>query len=194
MTIFKTERMTKIEFLREGIKNLKTVGTIMRSSRFLCSKVVSLSQLGGAKCIVELGAGDGVMTKHILARMPADAKLFAFEINPRFCELLKNIDDDRLNVIEDSAENLGHHLSENGFSEIDTVFSALPFVVIPDDVATTIVNNCHQFLKPLGQFLQIHYSLLEKDLYKKIFSEVDVTFHLLNIPPTFIFACSKAAS
>lgn len=183
----------KIQFLREGIRNLKTVGTITRSSRFLCAKVVSLSNLSGSKCIVELGAGDGVMTTHILDVMPRDAKLFAFEINPHFCDKLRSIKDQRLHVIEDSAENLAKHLSEHGFSQIDTVFSALPFVMLPDDVSNSIVESCHRYLKPLGQYLQIHYSLLEKGLYKKIFGHVDVTFHLLNIPPAFILACSKGA-
>ncbi len=185
--------MDKMDFLREGIRNLKTVGTITRSSRYLCSKVVSLSRLEGSKCIVELGAGDGVMTKHILKGMPADAKLFAFEINEKFCQKLRVINDPRLFIIEDSAENLGYHLAVHGFSEIDTVFSALPFVMLPDEVANAIVVSCHRFLKPFGQYLQIHYSLLEKNLYKNIFGHVDVTFHLLNIPPAFILACYKAA-
>jgi phospholipid N-methyltransferase len=155
---------------------------------------VSLSQLDDAKCIVELGAGDGVMTRHILDKMPSNAILFAFEINPKFCELLQKVKDHRLIIVEDSAENLGAHLNKHGFNQIDTVFSALPFVMLPDEVASSIVRNCHHFLKPLGQFLQIHYSLIEKNLYKRIFSKVDVTFHLLNVPPTFIFACLKAAS
>ncbi|MBK8502673.1 MAG: methyltransferase domain-containing protein [Saprospiraceae bacterium] len=185
--------MDKIQFLREGIRNIRTVGTITRSSRFLCSKVLSLSNLNDSKCIVELGAGDGVMTKYILRAMPSDAILFAFEINPKFCQILRIIKDPRLHVIEDSAENLEHHLDKHGFKQIDTVFSALPFVMLPDHVSNAIVASCHRFLKPLGQYLQIHYSLLEKNLYKSIFGHVDITFHLLNIPPAFILACYKAA-
>ena len=185
--------MDKIQFLREGIKNIKTVGTLTRSSRFLCSKIVSLANLRGSKCIVELGAGDGVMTKHILNNMPEDATLFAFEIHPKFCERLRRIKDPRLHVIHDSAENLKDHLTENGFSQIDTVFSALPFVMLPSALAKRIVSSCHQNLKPLGQYFQIHYSLLEKNLYKNIFGKVEVTFHLLNIPPAFILSCYKAA-
>lgn len=182
----------KIQFLREGIRNLKTVGTITRSSRFLCAKVVSLSNLKGSKCIVELGAGDGVMTRHILEVMPADATLFAFEINSNFCHKLRSIDDSRLFVVEDSAEHLERYLDEHGFHQIDTVFSALPFVMLPEEVSNSIVKSCYHYLKPLGQYLQIHYSLLAKDLYKRIFGHVDVTFHLLNIPPAFILACSKS--
>ena len=185
--------MSTIEFFREGIKNLKTIGTITRSSQYLCSKIVGLSNLDHAKCIVELGAGDGVMTAHILKSMPADARLFAFEINPRFCAIMRSIDDPRLVVVEDSAENLEHHIKAYGFDQIDVIFSALPFVVFPDEVAHTIVQNCYDYLKPLGQYLQIHYSLLEKSLYKNIFGHVDIKFQLLNLPPAFILSCSKPA-
>jgi len=185
--------MKKLDFLREYFKNMRTVGTVVRSSKHLCSKIVSLSDLSGAKCVVELGAGDGVMTHHILEKMPADAKLFAFEINPTFCERLRLIDDERLFVIEDSAENLELHLENHGFAEVDTVFSAIPFVMLPKELSNSIVSTCHRALKPLGQYLQIHYSTIEKDLYKGIFGNLNITFHLRNIPPTFIFACYKMA-
>ncbi len=183
--------MKKLEFFKEGLKNLSTIGTVTRSSQHLCAKMVGLSDLDNAKCIVELGAGDGVMTSHILAKMPADAKLFAFEINPRFCEMMRNIDDDRLVVVEDSAEHMVSHIRRHGFEQIDVVFSALPFVVLPEDVSQTIVQNCYDFLKPLGQYFQVHYSLLQKNLYKRIFGNVNVSFHLLNLPPAFILTCSK---
>lgn len=183
--------MLSIEFFKEGMKNLKTIGTVTPSSKFLCEKMVGLSDLMGAKCIVELGAGDGVMTSHILKRMPADAMLFAFEINPRFCEKMREINDPRLVVVEDSAEHLVKYLKQYGFHQIDVVFSALPFVVLPDEVSQSIVQSCYDRLKPLGQYFQLHYSLIEKKLYKRIFGNVNVTFHLLNIPPAFILTCSK---
>ncbi len=185
--------MSTIEFFKEGIKNLKTIGTITRSSKFLCAKIVGLSSLENAKCIVELGAGDGVMTTHILDRMPQDAKLFAFEINPKFCATMRLIQDHRLVVVEDSAEHLRAQLRDHGFEEVDVIFSALPFVVFPDEVAQSIVQTCYDKLKPLGQYFQIHYSLLERKLYKKIFGHVDIKFQLLNLPPAFILTCLKPA-
>jgi len=183
--------MGRMEFFKEGLKNLKTIGTVTPSSKYLCAKMVGLSDLIGSKCIVELGAGDGVMTSHILKRMPAGAMLFAFEINPKFCELMREIDDPRLIVVEDSAEHLAKYINDHGFEQIDVVFSALPFVVLPDEVSQSIVQSCYDFLKPLGQFFQVHYSLLEKNLYKRIFGNVNVSFQLLNIPPAFILTCSK---
>lgn len=185
--------MNNLTFIKEAFSKFKEVGTITRSSDSLCAKVVGMSQIANAKCVVELGAGDGVMTRHILQHLPSDAKLLAFEINSSFCEILRGIQDDRLIIIEDSAEHLEHHLTSHGFDSIDVIFSALPFVVIPDHVALSIVNNCHRLLSADGQFLQIHYSLLEKKLYDRTFDSVDIVFHIRNLPPVFILKCSKAA-
>src|SRR5699024_9623591 len=102
--------MNKINFFKQGIKNLKTVGTLTRSSRFLCKKMAEQVDYEDARLIVELGAGDGVITKAILERMSPDARLMSFEVNPEFCADLRAINDDRLIVIEDTATNLSNHL------------------------------------------------------------------------------------
>ncbi len=186
--------MNKIDFFREGIKNLRTIGTVTRSSKYLCNKIVSLSSVEKSKYVVELGAGDGVMTRHILKRMAPDAQLMCFEINTKFCDLIRKINDPRLIVIEDSAEHLSDHLRYHAFDRIDTVFSAIPFVVLPDDLAHQIVQTCQQKLRTRGEFLQIHYSLIERNLYKEIFGNLAIKFHLLNIPPAFILCCTKEAN
>ncbi len=183
-----------MKFFQEGLKNLNTVGTVTRSSSFLCKKIVKMSELSSAKCIVELGAGDGVMTRHILAKMPADCKLFCFEINEKFCITLRSIQDSRLIVVEDSAERLKDYIEQYGFEQIDVIFSALPFVVLPEEISKSIVQNCYDYLKPLGQFLQVHYSLIQKSLYLRTFGNVDVKFQLLNLPPAFILSCVKIIS
>ena len=183
--------MNKIDFFREGIRNLRTVGTVTRSSKFLCNKIVSLSSVEQSRYVIELGAGDGVMTRHILKRMAPDAKLISFEINSKFCDLIRKINDPRLIVVEDSAEHLESYLEKHDFGSVDTVFSALPFVVLPDNLAQQIVQTCHKKMRPAGQFLQIHYSLLERNLYKEIFGNLAIKFQLLNIPPAFILCCNK---
>ena len=59
--------MKKIEFLKEGLKNLKTIGSVARSSKYLCKGMIKHVDFKTANVIVELGAGDGVITKHILS-------------------------------------------------------------------------------------------------------------------------------
>ena len=183
--------MSTIDFLREGLRNLKTVGTLTRSSKFLCKNMISHVDFNDASVLVELGAGDGVITKHILSKMRPDAKLLAFEVNPKFCKLLRDIDDDRLIVVEDSAENLGAHLKNAGASQVDFVLSAIPFVALPKEVGLKIVEECHRYLKDKGLYIQIHYSLLARRLYETVFGNVDINFVPLNVPPAFVLVSEK---
>jgi len=141
--------------------------------------------------LIELGAGDGVITRHILGEMSPDSKLFIFEVNDSFIEKLRQISDPRLYIIHDSAEKMDKYLNENGVDKVDHVISALPFVMFPEDLAEKIVRKASSLLKPGGKFVQIHYSLVLKKLYSKIFGNVKVGFVLLNIPPAFILVSRK---
>ncbi|MFK7934597.1 MAG: class I SAM-dependent methyltransferase [Saprospiraceae bacterium] len=185
--------MTKIEFFREGIKNIKTVGTISRSSKFLCKGAIKHVNFENAKTIVELGAGDGVITKHILDSMRPDAKLIAFEVNGKFCDLMRERfdGDQRLHVAEDSAEKIGEYLKSIGETKADYIVSAIPFVALPKEVGRKIVGEAHKHLKKGGLYIQIHYSLLAKSLYEDTFGNVDVNFVPINVPPAFVMVSEK---
>ena len=180
-----------MKFLRESIKNLKTVGTVTPSSRFLCQAMLKGVDFSKADLIVELGAGNGVLTRHILKRMRPDARLLCFEVQANFCKLLRQIDDERLVVIEDSAEYLADYLREYGREEADHIISAIPFVILPRDLAKTIISTCRDHLAQEGSFAQVHYSTILKSLYEEVFPKVKVSFTALNIPPAFVFHCRK---
>lgn len=183
--------MKAIEFMRESLRNLKTVGTLTQSSRYLCKNMVSYINFANADLIIELGAGDGVITKHILKKLKPGARLLAFEVNPLFCTKLRSIGDPRLQVVEDSAENLGKYLEEIGASEVDYVVSAIPFVALPKEDGRRIVQVCHDYLKGSGLYIQVHYSLILKRLYESIFGNVDINFVALNVPPAFVLVSEK---
>jgi phospholipid N-methyltransferase len=70
---------------------MRTTGSIIRSSKYLCKAMIKPIDFNKANVIVELGAGDGVLTHYILNRMKPQAKLLCFEINPKFCEVLKQM-------------------------------------------------------------------------------------------------------
>lgn len=184
--------MDKIDFLKESLKNIKTVGTLTRSSKFLCKGMIRHVDFSTADTIVELGAGDGVITEHIVKHMKKDAKLLTFEVNNSFCNIMReNIKDDRVDIIEDSAEHLKKYMDRAGVTEIDYVISAIPFVVVPDEVALEIVTECKKYMKKGGLYIQVHYSLLERKLYKKVFGNVDISFVPLNLPPAFVLVSEK---
>ncbi|MDQ3141844.1 MAG: methyltransferase [Bacteroidota bacterium] len=183
--------MTTLDFLKEGIKNMKTVGTVMRTSPKISQMMVEEAKIKEAKNIVELGAGDGAITKHILKQMKPDARLIVFEVNPSFCKSLQKIKDSRLIIIQDSAENLESHLFKYDIDHVDSIISAIPFVVLSNPLTSQILNICKKILISGGLFVQIHYSLIIKNLYEQIFGNLRIEFKAFNIPPTFIFVCKK---
>ena len=183
--------MGPIKFFRESLRNIKTVGTVTRSSPALCRGAIKPVDFATARNIVELGAGDGVITKHILDAMHPEARLLAFEVNPMFCDQLRAIGDPRLVVVEDTAELLPQYLATNAMPVVDAVVSAIPFVSLPKSLAQTIVGLCRDALAAGGPFCQVHYSLVMKKLYAGIFGNVDVDFVPLNVPPAFVLTMRK---
>ncbi|NUO00778.1 MAG: methyltransferase [Saprospiraceae bacterium] len=184
--------MKHLDFFKEGIRNIRTTGTITRSSRFLCREMIRPVDFEKAKIIVELGAGDGVITRHILKNMKQDALLISFEINDKFCEILRNIHDPRLVVVEDSAEHISAQLKAHGFEQADYIISALPFLSLPKDLGINILRKSAAALKDGGIFVQMQYSLLLKHLYDSIFDKVSLRFVPINVPPAFVLVCEKS--
>ncbi len=183
--------MSRIKFLREGFKDMKTTGAVTRSSKALCQGMIKPVDFTNARLIIELGAGDGVITKHILKSMHKDCKLISFEVNPRFCAKLKEINDSRLIIAEDSAENIGQYIQDLKREDVDYVISAIPFVTLPNELGYDIVGKCQKYLKKGGLFVQLHYSFLVKKIYKDIFGDLSIKFVPWNIPPAFVFICEK---
>ena len=132
-------------FFQEGLRNLRTMGPITRSSPFLCRKMADMVDFSKARVVVELGAGDGVITRHLLPRLHPEGKILAFEILPQLSKDLHRIDDPRLIVVEDSAEHLAYYLEKEGLGEVDYIVSALPFVMLPHELGMSILKTCPIF-------------------------------------------------
>jgi phospholipid N-methyltransferase len=184
--------MSPFEFLKESFKNIRTTGAVARSSKYLVREMMRPIDFTTAKIIVELGAGDGVLTVDLLQRMSLDTVLLCFEINPEFCKILRGaIDDPRFILIEDSAEHLETYLTQYGFSSADYIVSAIPFIALPTDLVHRIVQTAHKALKQNGLYIQFHYSSRIQKMYLKFFGNVTIEFVPLNIPPAFVMICRK---
>ena len=184
-------KKTKI-FLDQSLKNIMTVGTITRSSSFLCKEILKQIEFSSGQVVLELGAGDGVITHYILKKMPPDAILIAFEVNPVFCKELRKIEDKRLIVVDQDAVHLGEILKSLKIEKLDHVISAIPFVILPEPIATQIIQAAFDHMAPMAKFVQVHYSLLAKKMYEKIFGQVAVRFVPFNIPPAFLLTMQKS--
>jgi phosphatidylethanolamine/phosphatidyl-N-methylethanolamine N-methyltransferase len=182
----------KFEFLKEGILNLRTVGSFVRASEYLAETMAEKVDFSTAKVIVELGAGDGAITEKLLENLQIDATLLIFEINEAFFQVLneKYGHDPRVKIIADSAEFLEKYLLENGHFQADAIVSALPFLVFSDELADVILRACQRALRSGGRFVQYHYSP-RKNFYEGYFGNADQDFVARNVPPAFVIVCQK---
>ncbi len=182
----------KVEFLSEFLKKGRKVGSVTPSSRFLVKKMVDPIDWEHSNCIIELGPGNGVITREILKKMRKDGKLLAFEINESFCEDLRAIGDERLIVINDSAEKLAEYLEKYQIAKADHVVSSLPFAIIPRETEYSIMRAIAKVLSRKGVYTQFQYSLASYRKLKGIFKSVKLNFTPYNIPPAFVFTCRNA--
>lgn len=174
------------DFFRTAVKNFRSTGAIASSSPALVKKLVAPLPGDRPVKVIELGPGDGCVTRAILSRISPDSELTAFEINGTFIQLLNSIQDDRLSVLPVGAEQLREYFQENS---VDYVISSLPLSMIPKDVKAEILRQSQLALKPEGQFYQYQYALQDYSLLKDYFGRVTVSFTMANLPPAFIYTC-----
>jgi phospholipid N-methyltransferase len=134
--------------------------------------------------IAELGAGDGVLTRHLLHSMRADATLAAYEINPQLAHKLNAFNVLRLTVHTDSAETLG-----TGY---DAIFSGLPLLSLPQALRERILTQISRALTPGGVFVQFQYTSLSEPLLSQHFYWTR-TRVMRNLPPAYVYRCQAAA-
>ena len=184
--------MSRNRFLSEFLKPSNKVGAVAPSSKFLVKKMIDPIDFAKVKCIVEFGPGLGTITTELLSKMPADSKLIVFEINKEFCMKLQElINDSRMILISDTAENLENYLALHNIEKVDYIVSSLPFTMIPNKVVRNILKIAKSVIKPTGAFIQYQYSLNSYNRLKNTFKKVDLNFTPINLPPAFIFTCSN---
>ncbi len=144
-----------------------------------------------ANVIVEFGPGTGIITEALLKKMKPDAVLLVFEVNKEFVEYLSFIKDKRMVLLNQSAEKLWDEMKKLSIQSVDYIISSLPLVNIPAKIENRILIAAHQSLRQGGKFIQYQYSLTSQRKLKKIFSDVEIDFTPLNLPPAFIYNCTK---
>ncbi|MBU9833118.1 class I SAM-dependent methyltransferase [Rahnella rivi] len=168
-------------YLQNFISSPRTMGTLMPSSPWLCHAMLNQIDWTTSLHIAELGAADGVLTRRILNRMRADARLDAFEIQPAFIRKLNLIDDPRLQVMAHSAEHL-----TGGY---DAVFSCLPLLSIPTRISMRILQRTQQQLKEKdGVLVLFQYSHLSEKMLSRYFTWKKIRV-VKNFPPALVYIC-----
>ena len=178
----------RARFFRSFLTHPRQVGAILPTSRRAVRDMLDMADFTQARCVAELGAGTGVYTEEILKRLHPDARFLALEIDPDLAATLsERFEDQRLRVINDSAENIESYLDG---AKVDVLVSGLPFTSLPEPVKQNIFRQITRVLAPGGVMVAIQYStMVQRDL-ERIFASVQRRISPLNVPPAFLFACS----
>lgn len=174
--------MRNIKFILESLKHPRWTGACCQSSKGLARKMAQ--KIENSKNVIEFGPGTGVITQEILNHLPDDGRLTCFEINPTFCEHLKTIDDPRLTIINDDAQNCRKYVDD-----YDCVVSGLPLTVFTKPQRENIIALSSRSQK----YIQFQYTPFLRKKMKNHFDEVKLKFIPTNIPPAFIYVCSNVS-
>ena len=179
----------RLHFFRAFAANPRAVGAVLPTSRWAVRDMLDMADVAAAGLVVELGAGTGVQTRELLARLGPDARLLAFEIDPNLADLLRErYDDPRLQVLSESAEHVEAHL---GGRKADVVVSALPYTSLEPDLRRRLLDVLPRTVARDGTVLVIQYSPLMQAELRRRFGSVRRRISPRNVPPAFLSACTE---
>ncbi|GLI33717.1 class I SAM-dependent methyltransferase [Desulforhabdus amnigena] len=187
--------MDTITYLKNFIKD-KNIASITPTSNVGVRKVCSKINFENTDLIVEYGPGTGVFSNYLLKNMRDDSRLILIERNKNFGSILKRtIQDPRVVVVNDSAENVLETLRSYKESQADYIISGIPFIMIKEDMKNRILYNTHRALKKGGKFL-VYQTCFQADHHLKIyldrfFSSVETKYEIRNIPPLRLYEAIK---
>ncbi|MEO2202786.1 methyltransferase domain-containing protein [Paenibacillus pabuli] len=178
-----------ILFLKSFLNSPKHVGSVIPSSRFLASKMVSHAPWLEIQAVAELGAGTGAITRHIESQIQDSTKVFVFETNNTMRTNLQTTFP-RFSFYPNAA-HLVASMKQEGARQLDCIFSGLPFFNFEPELRNTIIDQVHQALKPGGLFIAFQYSLQMRKTLSKYFIIENIDVVPMNIPPAFVYVCRK---
>src|SRR6266851_6404518 len=181
-------------FARNFFRHPRMLGSIVPSSRFLIKQLLEPIDWARARVIVEYGPGVGGITAEILRRMSPDASLIVIETNPEFVSFLRSsTEDERLHVVEASAESVVEVLRQHGHERASYIISGIPFSTISARVRERILRRTCSVLEPHGSFLVYQFSTRVLQDLERIFRYVRHQFEPLNVLPAHLFFCRPDA-
>lgn len=191
--------MSAPAFLREFLRNWKTVGAVAPSSRGLANLMMEASDAGRASRILELGPGTGAFTQAIARVMRPGASYLGLEVNEAFVQQLRPRFP-KMRFEHAGAQEFDLSTPEfiGGF---DAIISGLPWTAFPESLQHAILGNVLPYLAPGGCFVTFAYFGFHqlpggqrfRALLESLLPSVTTTRVVwANVPPAFVYVGRKA--
>ena len=180
--------------VRKFFQHGTTIASFAPSSRFLARKILKGIDYDAARCIVELGAGTGPITKALIDRVRPHTRLIVVERDPDFCKRLRErfAYAPHAEIVEGDAAHIDRLLADRGVTQVDHIVSGLPLPSFPAEVRDAILGASARALGEHGTFRQLTYMpLVFWQFYRGYFNNVRFQLVPLNIPPAGVYVCRK---
>ena len=181
-------RQSMWSFFREFLRDRQRIGAIAPTSTAVGRHMARLAGVAEARTVVELGAGTGAITAPVIEALPADARMWAYEIHdPFLAHLRERFDDPRVTFLNESAEAVRELRAREAPEGFDAIVCSIPFSLLPPVATDGILAAAAAALRPGGTFvaLQYHPTYLVP-LLRRHFGSVRREFHPFNLPPTLL--------
>jgi phosphatidylethanolamine/phosphatidyl-N-methylethanolamine N-methyltransferase len=186
---------TYLHFVWAGLAKHGQTGGIVPSQRFLIAKMIAPIPENYRGQVIELGAGNGVLTLRLAARCP-EARVLACEINPTLARdhrgnLAAAGLNGRVELFAGSATNLLSELSKRGLEKPDFIISGIPLGNLGGAKALALIDTIHQTLNEGGMYIQFQHSLLDRKKIRTRFSNLRTVPVFLNFPPAVVYYAQR---
>lgn len=188
-----------LPFLREAIRNPIKTGALLPSSQGLAREMTRYMPVGGSKLVVELGPGTGAFTHRIASRLQEN-RFIALELNQALHRTLQRRFP-HLDLLNESAENLGPILQRRNLGPVDLVVSGLPWAVFRHQSQKTLLEGTYEAMAENGVFstfayvhaLPIPSARRFRTLLESVFEQVQTSRVIWrNMPPAIAYHCFKS--
>ncbi|REJ75349.1 MAG: hypothetical protein DWQ47_07660 [Acidobacteria bacterium] len=146
-----------LEFLSAFFKDPLAVGAVAPSGPALSRKMVEGVEPSPDSMILELGPGTGPVTKAVSRILPDPDCYLAIELNEKFVDRLRK-DHPDLRIVQGSADDAVAIHKESGLGKVGYIISSLPFVSLPSEVTSSILNELDKFMEKGCVFRTFQYA------------------------------------
>ena len=146
-----------IQFLQAFLKNPLKVGAVAPSSPDLAWQMLDGILPDRDNIVIELGVGTGAITKYIAEILPDNESYLGIEIDGSLVSSLK-VRYPEMNVVQGNACELPVIHEESGLGKASYILCCLPFVTLPEEVASQILSEIEKYMERGCLFRAFQYA------------------------------------